>query len=167
MHHKRRLWGAGRVAVVSGLLLVGIVYLFALAAPAAAVPPDNDNFPGTTISYHSVAFTDSVDTTNATTETGEPTPCAGIGSTVWYSFTPSSDTHLAAYTFGSDFDTALAVYTGSTLSSLSSGDCNDNTEGSLQSRIVFEATGGVTYRFQVGGVSSESGNLVFYVDAGR
>ena len=37
--------------------------------------------------------------------------CIG-GHTVWYQFTPSEDIRVNANTFGSDYDTGIAVYTG-------------------------------------------------------
>jgi hypothetical protein len=105
--------------------------------------------------------TDHEDTTLATLEPGEPQPCAGINRTVWYSFTPSTDVTLIADTVGSSYDTALAVYTGTSLGTLSTVACNDDGGPGLLSRVQFSATAGVTYHFQVGGYFSSSGHLDF------
>jgi hypothetical protein len=66
---------------------------FLLATPTAvySAPPSNDNFVDATV-IASLPFTSSVDITEATTEPGEPIAYPGeIGRTVWYSFTPTSD----------------------------------------------------------------------------
>jgi hypothetical protein len=72
---------------------------------------------------------------------------------------------IAADTIGSDYDTTLSVYTGDR-SSLSEVACNDDAFSS-QSRVVFDATAGVTYFFMVGSYSyfdPPGGTLVFNVD---
>ncbi|MCA1700981.1 MAG: hypothetical protein LC790_19630, partial [Actinobacteria bacterium] len=53
-------------------------------APAAAIaaPPPNDDFDSAT-RISSLSFTDSLNTTGATTASGDPF-CAGNGHTVWY-----------------------------------------------------------------------------------
>jgi len=64
-------------------------------------------------------------------------------------------------TTGSNFDTVLAVYTGSSVSGLAMITCNDDiASGNLQSQVTFTATAGTTYRIQVGGFSSTSGIAV-------
>ena len=64
----------------------------------------NDDF-ANAIPVASLPFSDGPSTTNATTEPGEPSPCAGVANTVWYSFTPGADVSITANTFGSDYDT--------------------------------------------------------------
>jgi len=67
---------------------------------------------------------------------------------------------VQADTFGSNFDTVLAAFTGTALSNLQAVGCNDQA-GSPQSRLVLNLTGGTTYYFQVGGYYGQTGNLVF------
>jgi len=144
-----------RISVGVAGLLIGL-----LPAPAMAQPA-NDDFPGTTIA--SVPFSDSVDTTDATTEPGEPFPSCGfnIGKTVWYEFTPAADTALNVTTRGSGFDTVLSVYTGPSLSALEPMDCNDDARDSVRwSALEFDANGSTTYRFQVAGYDGAGGDLV-------
>jgi hypothetical protein len=59
-------------------------------------PPENDDFPGTTIT--SLPFSDTVDTTFATSD-GQ---VSVIGPTVWYHYTPDEDVELWADTLDSD-----------------------------------------------------------------
>jgi hypothetical protein len=143
-------WG---IPVAFASLLIGL-----LPAPALAQPA-NDDFPGTSIS--SVPFSDSVDTSDATTEPGEPFPSCGfnVGKTVWYEYTPAEDTTLQVSTRGSGFDTVVGVYTGPTRDALDPIDCNDDHFGKA-SLLQFEATGGTTYRFQLGGYNGAGGDLV-------
>ncbi|MGH9196890.1 MAG: thrombospondin type 3 repeat-containing protein, partial [Acidimicrobiia bacterium] len=67
---------------------------------------------------------------------------------------------LNANTAGSDYDTVLAVYTGTSLADLSVVACNDDVIG-VQSRLLVSATAGQTLFFQVGGFFESQGNLVF------
>src|SRR5918996_844934 len=84
-------------------------------------------------------------------EPGDPPSQGGpAAKSVWYRFTPATDVVLRADTLGSDFDTVLAVWTGSDLASLSPVACNDDVF-SAQSIAVFAAEAGVTFAFQVGG----------------
>lgn len=125
-------------------------------------PLDNDDFTES-ITVDSLPYTATQTTDGATTETDEPSPCAGIAGTVWYDFTPSADLSVAVDTFGSGYDTALAVYTGSSVDDLTLIDCNDDS-GSLQSLVTFSASVGTTYRIQVGGFGGATGALTLNVD---
>jgi hypothetical protein len=83
------------------------------------------------------------------------------GKSVWYRFTAPSNGTLTANTFGSNYDTILAAYTGSCGAFTTvAGACNDDSSGA-QSRISFTATGGRTYYFLVSAYSNNGGNLVF------
>jgi hypothetical protein len=131
-------------------------------------PPSNDDFSNsiTLSSTPPVSITRA--TTGATTQLGEPLPCGAIGRTIWYNFTPSRTMLVQIDTFGSNYDTVLAVYTGSFLGGLSQVGCNDDTFDTLgirQSRLVFVATGGTTYRIQVGGFASLTGTAVLNIHA--
>ena len=142
---------------------------------AYAAPPTHDDFDSAKtilgIEYH-----DSVDTTEATPIEGAPNddpdniPCegdtlnAGFAS-VWYKYTPPETQSLSLNTYGSSYDTFIAVWTGSR-GSLNPVDCNDQTFED-QSELSFVATGGTTYYIEIAqyndGVPGGfiSGNLVF------
>jgi hypothetical protein len=68
-------------------------------------------------------------------------------------------------TFGSGFDTVLAVHTGGAVNALTPLACNDNTldrprQSARQSRVAFTATAGTTYHVQVGGFMGDFGDLL-------
>lgn len=121
-------------------------------------PPPNDDFVNAYAAPDPQAYTNAQVTTAATTEVSEPSPCGSIASTVWYSFTPASTQTLTVNTFGSDFDTVLAVHTGPSVGSLGLVGCNDDFRG-FQSQVRFSVTGGTTYHIQVGGYGGASGSL--------
>lgn len=131
------------------------------ASPALAAPPANDDFNSATTVTEPLPFNDAISTVEATTAGDDP-DCFGQGPTVWYSFTASQDMSVQANTFGSDYDTTLAVYTGSQ-GNLTQLDCNDDFNG-LQSAVTLNAVANQTYYFMVGAFGSGSGgNLSFTV----
>jgi hypothetical protein len=92
------------------------------------------------------------------------TTASGLGPTVWYQFTPSEDMRIFANTAGSNYDTDLAVYTG-TRGSLTQLACNDDAGFTVQSALTLDVTAGQTLYFLVGAFGGGSGgNLVFNVD---
>jgi hypothetical protein len=122
--------------------------LLVIVAQALAKPPSNNNFRKATL-ISSLPFADILDPTGATAG-NEPQPtCNGSGTTVWYRFTPSTNTTLSADTIHSNFNTVLAVYTRSG-NQLTQVACNDNAPGVFQSALSFSATSGTTYYFQIG-----------------
>ena len=122
---------------------------FVVIAPA----PANDNFANAmNITLTSGSFTDTRDSSGATTQTTDPTPrCAGVASnTLWYKFTPTSNgTITDVDTIGSSYDTVLSIWTGTALSPVA---CNDdiNPRIVVQSQIQNVAvTAGTTYYIMV------------------
>ncbi|MDF1598143.1 MAG: hypothetical protein P1T08_18925 [Acidimicrobiia bacterium] len=112
-----------RLAVLSVLAMLATVLP---ALPAFADAPDNDNFAEATEVY-SYPYTDTVDITEATVETGEPLWCSAMANTVWYSLTLDESSLVMIDTAGSEFDTVLAVWQGTDLSNLSLVKCVDDT----------------------------------------
>lgn len=101
----------------------------------------------------------------ATKETGEPNHAGNSGGkSVWVSFTSDYNTRVSVDTHLSNFDTLLAVYTGNSVSALTSVASNDN-DGSPNgnSGIVFQAQSGATYHIAVDGKNGASGLFVFDV----
>ena len=124
----------------------------------------NDNF-ADAVAIAALPFTDTMDTTTATTETSDPTPTCGGGkrnNTVWYKFTPAANGGFIADTFGSNYDTILSAWTGSPGSFIQVA-CNDNAGGS-QSPLVLSLTAGTTDYFMVSAAST-GGTLVFHLNA--
>ena len=130
----------------------------------AAVVPTNDDFEAAVTVTEPLPFTHSVNTAEATpAEDDPPDQCAATGATVWYQFTPTADMRVEANTFGSNFDTGIAVYTG-TPGDLTEVTCNDDSQGA-SSRVRFDATANVTYFFKVGAFAGGTGgDLTFNVN---
>ncbi len=96
----------------------------------------------------------------ATKESGEPNHAGNAGGrSVWWRWTAPANGQATFDTFGSNFDTLLAVYTGGSLGALSLVAANDDAGGGLQSRVSFTAVAGVVYRIAVDGYGGASGNI--------
>ena len=96
----------------------------------------------------------------ATSEPGEPSQ-GGIGdASIWYSWQAPADGSASFDTFTSDFDTVLGVYTGPAVDELRRVAANDDSGGSVQSRVQFQATAGTTYAIVVAGFAGEMGDVV-------
>ena len=81
-------------------------FVIVAAVPAHAASPANDDESGA-VRIGALPFTATQDTTEATTS--GPDICSKSGS-VFYRYTPSSDTRVQIDTIGSDYDTELGVY---------------------------------------------------------
>ncbi len=136
----------------SVVLITAMLLVLTSAVPALAVPVNDDL--GTASAVDALPFSDSVDTSDATIEAGEPVDgdesCPPRSSTVWYEVTLGTSQQVAIDTSGSDYDTTLAVYTGSDYGDLSLVGCNDDTFLGLQAALTLDAEAGVTYLVQVG-----------------
>ena len=115
----------------------------------AVAPPTNDDFDTATI-IGAVPYTTTQDVAEATTAVDDPLiPCAYGGPdqshhTVWYRYTPSTADPLTIDTFGSNYDTVLAVWTGSR-GSLTNVACSDDAAAGLQSQVQFTPNASTTY----------------------
>jgi uncharacterized delta-60 repeat protein len=116
----KRFPGWGGVLKMCFILLMGGTAGTLYAAPA------NDNFANAQTLTGDFG-TVTADTTTAGVEAGEPNH-AGLTphNTVWYKWTASSDGPVEFDTFNSGFDTAIAVYVGSSLQNLSMVVANDD-----------------------------------------
>jgi len=105
-----------------------------------------------------------VQSTAAATSFGDPTPdCVdGFGHGVWYQFTAPVAGLLVVDTFGSDFDTGLAIYTGS-CDALTEVACNDDF-GGVTSQVTLPTTAGTTYLILAGGYDADAGNLMLHLN---
>ncbi len=125
--------------------------------------PPNDQCAGAVTLTSGV--TNSVNTANATS-TGDPTPScgSGVGKGVWYKVTPANSGMVTVSTCGSDYDTVLAIYTGScgSLTAVSGGCDDDGGCGPNTSAVSFSGTSGTTYYILAGGFSGASGNLKIF-----
>jgi hypothetical protein len=148
-----------KLSVVAGMVIVPWA---AFAAPA------NDDF------ANAISITDmvgSVSSTNnsATLESGEPDfinadDFASVDNSVWYQWTAPSNGVVAFDTFGSGFDTVLAVYTNSFSDPIVAGN-DDYILGIIpQSYVTFAVQAGTTYYISVNGNPYP---VAGYTDAGN
>lgn len=124
-----------------------------------SVPPANDAFLKAA-SIPGLPYSNTQSTLDATLQFGEQVSllCQNMMSTVWYSYTATTTGSLVISTAGSDYNTAIAVWTGSSLGSLTEQVCNDNDAGQT-SLLTISAVQGTTYYIQIGGIHGVSGNL--------
>ena len=120
--------------------------------------PVNNTFAGSGIS--GADGTVSANNTDATAQTGEPNAALNSSATsVWYSWTAPQSGPTSFNTRDAAFDTALGVYTGTSVAALSTVATNDDFNGTLQSKVTFNATAGTTYRIAVGGFNAQHGSF--------
>ena len=141
-----------------GLLAVMLVLAWAClgASSALAGTTANDNFANAQV-LPGASGTVTGTNVGATAETLEPSILGWGGNTIWYSFTTATNGGLSVNTFGSERDTVLQVFTGSTLGSLTLVAENDDWNG-LQSKALLNVDAGRTYWIRVQSVfNSEPG----------
>ena len=130
---------------------------------ATVTGPANDNF----ADRKAGAGLWSEVTTNvgATKEPGEPNHAGNIGGTsIWWTWEVPFNGTVLIDTIGSNFDTLLAVYSGSSVSSLTTVKSDDNSGGSGTSKVTFHATAGTTLQIAVDGYGGASGNIAIRAD---
>jgi hypothetical protein len=144
--------------------------------PPPPAPPANDNFASAqTIS----GCTGTITGTNvgATQQSGEPIhdPGGALGAgSVWYQWQAPSSGNVTVTTAGSNFDTLLAVYTGTSVGGLTVALTPNNTAArnddipdvagvhDTTSGVTFVATAGTLYKIAVDGYPQDNatGNIV-------
>ena len=142
------------------------------AGSAAAAPPANDDIGSPTV-VGALPFSDSLETTGATTGPTDPGYCFApeLGpdpASVWYAYTAAASGPLLATTFGTDYDTTLYVGTPDGSGGITVLGCSDDTR-SHESAVRFDAVAGRTYLFAASASpfgGSPGGNLVFNLDVG-
>lgn len=135
--------------------------------PAAIAPegmmsprtaPSNDNFANAQNLGSSLPVSHTTTTFDESTiEVSEPVPACknSNNSSVWFSFTPSANVLVTVDGFGTqpdDLDVIAAVYTGSSLGSLTSVACNDDFDFDIVYYPFIKAipmSSGVTYYIQI------------------
>lgn len=114
-------------------------------------PPANDAFAGAPVlSGYAGATPGTV--AGATFEEGEAPPASGVAGSIWYKWRPRVDARVSVDTRGTAGDTVLAVFTGSSIDTLTRVGANDDAlDLAPQSRVTFTAVAGTTYRVAVAG----------------
>jgi uncharacterized delta-60 repeat protein/uncharacterized repeat protein (TIGR01451 family) len=138
-----------------------VLAVFGLAALAGAQPA-NDKFSDAMPLAGQWGVTN-VDTTGATADTGEPAHAGNLASaSVWFTWVAEQSGPVTFDTFGSDFDTVLAVYTGVAVNNLNLIAANDTIyyrAGYFNPSVVtFNALAGQRYYIAVDGYQGATGN---------
>lgn len=125
--------------------------------------PENDDFADSFL-LNDESFPVSYANFDATKEQDEPDHASNSGgASVWWFWTPSEAGEVTITTTGSDFDTLLGVYTGTSLSDLTTVMSNDDFGSSAQSQVTFAPVVGTTYYIAVDGYNNgdslEIGNI--------
>jgi len=143
---------------LSSLLLALTMALTATGPAFADTPPSNDDFDSPfVISAPPANLVMDEATFNASTYNGVDDPPAPVGCSgtpylhsIWYSYVSPLSGQVHLDTYGSNFDTVLAVWTG-TRGNLTNVACNDDDQPNptTLSSLDFTATQGVTYYIEV------------------
>lgn len=139
----------------------GIVYADTSnwASFTTAPGPANDTIDSAfnlTVPYENIEST-----TAATLDTGTTNACSpALGlSSVWYKYSATANRKIYVDTFGSSYDTFIAVWIRSTSGIISLVVCNDNAAGVVQSNIDLSVLNGTTYYIQVAQKNSGSATV--------
>jgi|GEM_PF-1506500 S-layer homology domain. len=100
-------------------------------------------------------------TTSATLDTGTANACSSAFglSSVWYKYTASSNRKIYLDTFGTSYNTFIAVWTKNVNGTLSLVVCNDDASGLAQSNVNLSVINGTTYYVQVAQKNSGSATV--------
>ena len=144
-----------RQVVVTIAMALALTVLWVPAEAAKLAKPANDDFKRAT-NITSLPFTDSIDTSRATSSKDDPGDCGSTSNSVWYVLTAPRDMTVAMNTIeNSSYFTNVAVYTG-TRGSLTQVACATNG-------LLFEASEGETYHVMVASAFGGGGSLVLNV----
>ncbi len=104
------------------------------------------------------------DNSTATKEAFEPNHAGDSGgNSLWWTWTAPSSGAVTISTAGSDFDTLLGVYTGTTVGALTTVSSNDDFGGTRQSQVGFSAISGTTYQIAVDGYDGDTGDIALAI----
>jgi|GEM_PF-5736581 len=155
------------------VVIVGLVVLmFAAAQSLEAAPPVNDACSAaTSAATMPPAFSDYISDTMEATGEASPSASCNVDPTfknqhsVWYVWTAPDANQVEVNTYGSNYDTVVAVWSGA-CGSLVEAACNDDAHFSYQSKVIFTPVAGTTYYIEVMGYDDlEFGSLVVNVQA--
>ena len=97
---------------------------------------------------------------NATKEFSEPNHGGNAGGkSIWWMWTAPFSGRATLSTTGSNFDTLLAVYTGSAVNGLTTINSSDNDGTNVTSRVTFNCVAGTAYAVAVDGRVGAAGNI--------
>ncbi|MDP1544855.1 MAG: CARDB domain-containing protein [Anaerolineales bacterium] len=155
--------GISEINEANNILTVGFT-----VNPIPVAAPEHDNVENAK-EVTTLPYTDTVNVRGATRHATDPTniSCtlsdgtpvnriAGMAS-VWYRYTATSNTTIFIDTFGSSYDTYIAVWQG--LPDTTYLGCNDDSGSVFQSYLTLSVTSGTTYYFEVAQYSNDITNV--------
>jgi hypothetical protein len=128
-------------------------------------PPANDDFANRSLIP---GWSNTITAWNfeATKQPGEPAHAGNSGgASVWWTWGDLGPGLATVSTAGSSFDTVLAVYEGTNLSTLTVVATNDDYGGELTSRVTFNAEARATYQIAVDGYLGATGVILLSLSA--
>ncbi len=140
-----------KLKVLTLMIIFVMITIFVaprLQKTEAAAPANDDFYSATLIS--SLPFTDAIDTTEATADPNDPSPCRNYpNNSVWYRYTPPDSNFVQISTEGSDYNTIVGVFVGD-YSALNQANCYTGN-----SPFTISLSAGTTYYIMiVGGTGS-------------
>ena len=132
-----------------------------LVAGTTSDIPANDDF-SNAIVIPTGGITNDVTTTYASRENGEPDIAGNPGGhSIWWTWTAPAIGTVTINTAGSDFNTLLGVYAGSTLTNLTVVTNSDGAKlASGVAAVKFNAAKGTVYQISMDGYNGQSGSAV-------
>ncbi|MEA2621125.1 MAG: hypothetical protein QOH61_35 [Chloroflexota bacterium] len=116
----------------------------------------NDDF-ANAMTASPLPFLDHANTQKATRQSGEVSNCEPAQNTVWYKHTAADTDPLHVFaTSGGVLEPVVAVWTGTSVSSLTIVDCG--------SSVTFTPTAGQVYRFQMTADAGRTGPITFHLE---
>ena len=143
---------------------VGVLAFVALSAASVLAQPANDNFANaTSLDLIGTPGTNLDNNTGATKEAGEPLIATNAGgASIWYTWTAPSNGLASFDTIGSDFDTLLGVYVGTSVSNLTRIADDNDSGGGGTSKVTFPAPAGTKFYIAVDGFDGAQGNIALH-----
>ena len=141
---------------------ITLSFTFTNALPAR---PSNDDFANATV-LSGFPVSDSGSNELATRELGEPLHAGQYSdASVWWSWTAPFAGTVTITTAGSDFDTTLGVYVGSSVTNLAYIAGNDDEDPGVivTSAVTFDTIAGQTYRIAVDGFDDSYGQIALAI----
>jgi uncharacterized repeat protein (TIGR03803 family) len=150
-----------RSCLVRTILLAGSLWLqLSMLCLRSQAAVSNDRFANAQIISGSTGTTTGSNS-GANKEPGEPDHADEPGgSSIWFRWTAPASGRFTFNTFGSSFDTLLAVYTGSSVNALTVLGSNDDYGFESTSEVRVLATGGGTYYVAVDGYTNATGTVI-------
>lgn len=141
---------------LSGKVQTGGRLNLAKALTSTSSRPFNDNFANRAVLTGDAVATRGV-SIGATAEPSEPIHASAGGTSLWWTWTAPRAGMVVLDTAGSNYDTTIGVYTGTTIANLTAIASNDDAPGLTTSHLSFTATSGTTYQIAVDGKGGATG----------